>query len=546
MTGTGCSRSSHENVLILVHGGDPLSREIGEAYATSQGIASSRILSLPLPASRAEGEKRATEIDWETFRDRIETPLEAYLEREDPDGEIEILVTTRGLPLRVGRCDSKERDAYARSCRAAALDAALAVLGRIDFASAGLGNHPNPYFGDSRTFSEFRRDSPDSELRFLVARITGPAEPTEPAAAGLASQQAVPPILRWVHDLAQREAGFEETDRTAPDWRSVEPPDALVRSAAAATLLAPIGNRRPDAGDDPCEDCERMGANPNLVGVVYADLEGADLGGAATGNAGVQTASRHIAEGGAPPGESLRRVAEHAVELAGGGFVVDLMPRNARASAHATADSGPEASGAASTAWSASFDRAIANWLAAGALAISTHLDDPTLAGVTHPAVALEAFVSGRPAVEAHFKSLPQLGWMNLFVGEPLLTVAAPRIDDEGDRDGDGVDDDEDNCRDHANPLQRDTDGDGFGNRCDPDVDDDGLVNTSWGRIYPVDARGDLETIALTVRSGPYNPDHDLDGDGVVDAQDLALAQLWLFRAPGPSGRVAAPSTTPD
>jgi hypothetical protein len=41
----------------------------------------------------------------------------------------------------------------------------------------------------------------------------------------------------------------------------------------------------------------------------------------------------------------------------------------------------------------------------------------------------------------------------------------------------------------------------------------------------------------LTARNGPYNPDHDLDGDGQVNERDLALAQLWLFRPPGPSGQ---------
>ncbi|MAG34598.1 MAG: hypothetical protein CL908_27330 [Deltaproteobacteria bacterium] len=128
---------------------------------------------------------------------------------------------------------------------------------------------------------------------------------------------------------------------------------------------------------------------------------------------------------------------------------------------------------------------------------------------------------------------------MNVFVGDPLLALTEPESVVSGDRDADGVPDSSDNCREEPNPTQRDSNGDGVGNRCDADVDDDGRVETSWGRIYPLDARGDLEAIALTARNGPHNPDHDLDGDGRVDQRDLALAQLWLFRSPGPSATQA-------
>ena len=103
------------------------------------------------------------------------------------------------------------------------------------------------------------------------------------------------------------------------------------------------------------------------------------------------------------------------------------------------------------------------------------------------------------------------------------------------DRDRDGILDESDNCLLAPNPKQRDTDGDGFGNRCDADFDNDGQIRTSWGQIYPRSERGDLEEMALTARSGTHDPHHDLDGDGVVDARDLALAQLGLFRGPGPS-----------
>ena len=48
----------------------------------------------------------------------------------------------------------------------------------------------------------------------------------------------------------------------------------------------------------------------------------------------------------------------------------------------------------------------------------------------------------------------------------------------EGDTDGDGILDVVDNCIRVANPDQRDTDGDGFGNVCDGDLDNNGIVNS--------------------------------------------------------------------
>jgi hypothetical protein len=182
------------------------------------------------------------------------------------------------------------------------------------------------------------------------------------------------------------------------------------------------------------------------------------------------------------------------------------------------------------------FQSFLASWIRRGARAISTHIGDPSLGGVTRPAVQLQAWAQGRSAVEAHFNSLPHLGWMNVFIGDPLLVLAESSSAENDDLDGDGISDERDNCLDVSNPAQRDSNNDQIGNRCDPDVDNDGRVETSWGQIYPLDSRGDLEAIALTARNGPYDPDHDLDGDGVVDENDLALAQLWLFRGPGPSG----------
>jgi len=95
-------------------------------------------------------------------------------------------------------------------------------------------------------------------------------------------------------------------------------------------------------------------------------------------------------------------------------------------------------------------------------------------------------------------------------------------FDPQADFDGDGVCGNLDNCQLAYNPDQRDTNGDLYGNVCDPDLNDDGVVNF-----------GDLLLLANVFFTG--DPNADFDGDGVVNFGDLlTMAQLFL-QAPGPS-----------
>ncbi len=91
------------------------------------------------------------------------------------------------------------------------------------------------------------------------------------------------------------------------------------------------------------------------------------------------------------------------------------------------------------------------------------------------------------------------------------------------DTDGDNVLDANDNCTLIANAGQRDTNNDGFGNRCDPDVNNDGIVNA-----------GDLALMKAVFYS--TNADADLNGDGRVNVADLAIMKSLFNQPPGPSG----------
>lgn len=97
------------------------------------------------------------------------------------------------------------------------------------------------------------------------------------------------------------------------------------------------------------------------------------------------------------------------------------------------------------------------------------------------------------------------------------------------DSDGDGVHDDTDNCRLVVNPrrpdgsAQPDSDGDGYGNACDADLSNDGVVNFV-----------DLAAFKASFLQTGGNLPADLNGDGAVNFLDLALLKKSMFLPPGP------------
>ena len=108
------------------------------------------------------------------------------------------------------------------------------------------------------------------------------------------------------------------------------------------------------------------------------------------------------------------------------------------------------------------------------------------------------------------------------------------------DTDNDGVPDVSDNCinvdngpaaPDAGGNSQRDTDGDGWGNICDPDLTNDGAVNVGdlnlFKAVFPSAAPG-VE---------PFTPsDHaDFNGDGAVNVADLNIFKAFFPGVPGPS-----------
>lgn len=93
------------------------------------------------------------------------------------------------------------------------------------------------------------------------------------------------------------------------------------------------------------------------------------------------------------------------------------------------------------------------------------------------------------------------------------------------DMDNDTVPDGHDNCLFQANAEQRDSNGDGYGNRCDADLNNDGYVTAT-------------DYLILRSRLNTADADADLNGDGFVTATDYLILRSQLNQPPGPSGLV--------
>ncbi len=103
------------------------------------------------------------------------------------------------------------------------------------------------------------------------------------------------------------------------------------------------------------------------------------------------------------------------------------------------------------------------------------------------------------------------------------LAMMQTVFDSIQDSDNDGVNDDIDNCINIANPDQRDSNNDGFGNVCDADLDNSGFVNFA-----------DLALFKSAF--GSNNADADFDGSGFVNFADLAMFKSMFGQPPGPAG----------
>jgi hypothetical protein len=121
------------------------------------------------------------------------------------------------------------------------------------------------------------------------------------------------------------------------------------------------------------------------------------------------------------------------------------------------------------------------------------------------------------PEADFRLRMWRALAGRAIVMGVTLLVASTAQGEDV---DLDGLPDDQDNCIVLGGlTFQTDTDGDGFGNACDPDYDQDGFVLGS-----------DLEIIMGLF--GSFDPVADHTNDGAILGDDLGFLFCFSIISP--------------
>lgn len=489
-----CTPQANTQVLVVVNGNSPISVATGDYYAAQRSVPATNIVTLNnTTTDPALGNTSQETVSTTRFDDQIRIPIENFLIDNDLVDKIRIIVLMPGIPHRVAPTSCPLDGLYLRDCPRASVDAELAVLFSNLVGVGGLGANgeaANPYYDSDLPFAEWRAANPDAPLRYLVGRLAGYQTHVD-------ATTGIPADVKALIDRAREHmvGGQALIDEDPTRSLGLQPGNILMLNPAAAALDALGLLVHHDVSNTFVSDA------PNLVAYgSWGSNDGGDAGPPFYG----------LINGKLFPGTFLPQ-----------SVVVDNVSTNARSFVDPTAYG----------------QSLVTDLVRLGATGVAGNVFEPLLSGVARTEVLFRNYFRGVPAIEAHYRSVPYLSWMNVWVGDPLMAFGLPLPPAaDGDSDDDGIPDAFDNCIRVPNSDQRDTNSDGFGNVCDADVNNDGRVTTSWGVTIPVSRRGDLEAIALTAAGGSFDANHDLNGDGVVNDLDVSFATMLLYLPLGPSG----------
>jgi uncharacterized protein (TIGR03790 family) len=140
-----------ENVLLVVNGNDPVSRQVGEYYRARRNVPSRNLCILNTTSEE--------EISWKIYEEQIENPVGECLRKAGLEERVLYIATTLGVPLKVDGSNGMMGER-------ASVDSELALLyaKRKGTRFERAGPIPNPFF--------MVRDEPFQHPRFPIYLVT--------------------------------------------------------------------------------------------------------------------------------------------------------------------------------------------------------------------------------------------------------------------------------------------------------------------------------------------------------------------------------------
>ena len=342
------------NILLVVNRNDPASRQIADYYRLRRSVPKTNVCYLDTTSDET--------IYWQTYIDRIETPVANCLKNSHLVEQVLYIVTTMGVPLRI---DGMGGSLQVSEHSSVDSDLALlyAKLKGVQFPRAGVV--PNPYFA--------QRDMPFRHPLvsiYLVTRL---------AAYDVADVKAM-----IDYSLAARNRGKFVIDASAPggegnNWLHAAamllPPDRVILDDSPAVL----SNQHDVIGyaswgsNDPNRK-HRWSGFEWLPGAIATEF--------------VSSNARTVKR---PPDKwDLTGYADREHWFAGS-------PQSLSA-----------------------------DYLREGVTGVSGNVYEPFLTGCVRPEYLFPAYAQGRNLAESYYLALPFLSWQGVIFGDPLCSLGKP------------------------------------------------------------------------------------------------------------------------
>ena len=348
-------RPGPEAVMIVANRKSDVSGRIARYYALKRGLAEDHICWIKIEAEET--------IDGDAFEFDIEKPVRKCLTSRGLAEKILYLVTTKGVPLRVGR------DGAAMKTESASVDSELTLLyAKIHGANVSLvGPAKNPYFRQTQT--------PFSHPSFAMYLVTRLDAYDFDGVKGiidhsLEAEQAANTSGKIYLDMV------DGSDMEGESW---------LRDAA---VLLPAGRSELE----------------QTTTVVYGKKQA--LGYAGWGSNDHNHKERRLNFQWLPGALATEYVSNDGRTFVRPPATWKLGTWAEKGSYYANA---PQS--------------LTADFIEDGATGASGHVFEPYLQMTPHPDLLFPAYLGGRNLAEAFYSSIQALSWMNIFIGDPLCHV---------------------------------------------------------------------------------------------------------------------------